>query len=268
MVRVCTALTLLVVLAQAALAACPMAELTRRGLAPPDLAERYARGEGLPEHHLIGKRQLGASGDTSAGDSHDGPALLDPLSSVLSPLGLGGLVPRSDAKREHLEEQAAHVRARRNQPDHEVDIDSAILTPKAHKRYVKERGLIGGLLAPLSGILEHLDVPTPQESGLKEIPGDDPNHQYEAPGPSDVRGNCPTLNTLANHGYLDRSGITTFAQAANAVQTAYSMAFDISVVLSAFGLLAGGDIVTGKYSIAGKDDRVPNTIGPAYGIGE
>lgn len=82
------------------------------------------------------------------------------------------------------------------------------------------------------------------------------------------RGNCPTLNTLANHGYLDRSGITTFAEAANAIQTAYSMAFDISIILSAFGLLAGGDIVTGKYSIAGKDDRVPNTIGPAYGIGE
>lgn len=44
------------------------------------------------------------------------------------------------------------------------------------------------------------------------------------------------------------------------------MAFDISIVLSAFGLLAGGDVVTGKYSIAGQDDRVPNTIGPAYGI--
>lgn len=186
MVRILATFTPLFVLAQAAMAACPMAELTRRGLAPPDLAERYARGEGLPEDHLVNKRQFNTPGDSGAADGHDGPALLDPLSSVLSPLGLGGLVPRSDAKREHLEEQAAHILARRNEPDHEVNIDSAILTPKAHKRYVQERGLIGGLLAPLSGLLEHLDIPTPQESGLKEIPGDDPDHQYRAPGPTDV----------------------------------------------------------------------------------
>lgn len=44
------------------------------------------------------------------------------------------------------------------------------------------------------------------------------------------------------------------------------MAFDIAVVLSAFGLLAGGDPVTGKYSIGGQDDRVPNTLGPALGL--
>ena len=198
MVRFVGAIAPLLVLAQVALAACPMAELTRRGLAPPELAERYARGEGLPADHLVKhkKRQLGTSGDTSATDGHDGPALLDPLSGVLSPLGLGGLTPRSDAKREHLEEQAAHILARRNERDHDVDINKAILTPKAHKRHVQERGLVGGLLAPLSGILEHLDIPTPQESGLKEIPGDDPKHQYQAPGPTDVRGDCPTLNTL------------------------------------------------------------------------
>lgn len=32
------------------------------------------------------------------------------------------------------------------------------------------------------------------------------------------------------------------------------------------GLLAGGDLVTGKYSIGGADDRVPNTLGPALGL--
>lgn len=108
---------------------------------------------------------------------------------------------------------------------------------------------MGGFLAPLTGPLAALDLPTPQASGLKAIPGNDPAHQYIAPGPTDVRGDCPTLNTLANHGYLSRTGITSFAEAANAIQTAYSMSFDIAVFLSALGLLAGGDIPTGKYSI-------------------
>ncbi|KAF7359892.1 HEME-HALOPEROXIDASE domain-containing protein [Mycena venus] len=31
-------------------------------------------------------------------------------------------------------------------------------------------------------------------------------HEFRAPGPNDVRGPCPGLNTLANHGYLPRNG--------------------------------------------------------------
>lgn len=61
--------------------------------------------------------------------------------------------------------------------------------------------------------------------------------------------------------------MTSFAEAANAIQTAYSMSFDIAVFLSALGLLAGGDIPTGKYTIGGRDSRVPETLGvPVYGI--
>jgi len=44
------------------------------------------------------------------------------------------------------------------------------------------------------------------------------------------------------------------------------MSFDLGVGLSVLGLLAGGDIVTGKYSLGGKDSRVPDTLGPAWGI--
>ena len=59
-------------------------------------------------------------------------------------------------------------------------------------------GLLGGVLQPLTGALSGIDIPTPQPQGLALIPGDDPKHQFEAPGPTDVRGICPTLNTLAN----------------------------------------------------------------------
>nr|POE48917.1 aromatic peroxygenase [Quercus suber] len=242
--------SLLVAYASAAAAFCPMAELSRRGLAPADMQAAYAQGKGLGTPGQ--KRQ-----------SND-PPLLDPLSGVLSPLGLGSLTPRSNEHKRAVEE---HIRSRLEERDEDVDINAAILTPKAHKRHVEERGLLGGILAPLTGILAALDVPTPQDSGLKPIPGDDPNHQYIAPGPTDVRGDCPTLNTLANHGYLSRTGVTSFAEAANAIQIAYSMSFDIAVFLSALGLLAGGDIPTGKYTIGGRDSRVPESLGqPVYGI--
>lgn len=77
---------------------------------------------------------------------------------------------------------------------------------------------------------------------------------------------CPTLNTMANHGYISRNGITTFAEAANACQITLGFGYDTCVFLSALGLLAGGDLPSGKYSIGGADSRVPNTLGPSLGI--
>ena len=50
------------------------------------------------------------------------------------------------------------------------------------------------------------------------------------------------------------------------MQIGYGFDYPLSVFLSALGLLAGGDLVTGKYSIGGADPRVPNTIGPALGL--
>ncbi|KAH9842179.1 heme-thiolate peroxidase HTP8 [Teratosphaeria destructans] len=244
-----------IILAAASTAAafCPMAELSRRGLAPEAMKKEYLAGRGL--------------GTPGQKRQDNPPPIADPISGVLSPLGLGSLTPRSPRSAEHNAAIEEHVRSRLEERDEDVNIDAKILTPKAHKRHVAERGLVGGLLAPLSGPLAALDIPTPQDSGLKAIPGDDPNHQYQPPGPTDVRGDCPTLNTLANHGYLSRDGITSFAEAANAIQEAYSMSFDIAVFLSVLGLLAGGDIPTGKYSIGGQDSRVPETLGqPVYGI--
>ena len=222
--------------------ACPMSELVARGLAPEHLKERYLQGKGL--------------GDPLEARQSNGPPIFDPLSGVLSPLGLGSLTPRSasprSAEHNHLIEE--HVRSRLEERDEDVNIDAPILTPKAHKKHYEKRGLVGGLLAPLTGPLAALDIPTPQDSGLKAMyvsplsmrsnrtdirsqsPGKDPNHQYQAPGPTDVRGDCvslappnrpenadrgqPTLNTLANHGYLSRTGVTSFAEAANGIQEA------------------------------------------------
>ena len=126
--------------------------------------------------------------------------------------------------------------------------------------------VVGGILQPLTGILSAVDLPTPQEQGLRQVPESFADRGFIAPGPGDVRGLCPTLNTLANHGFLSRNGITSFAEASNAVQTAYGFGYDLSTFLSALGLIAGGDLVSGKYTIGGADDRVPNTLGPALGL--
>lgn len=67
--------------------------------------------------------------------------------------------------------------------------------------------LVNGVLQRLTGALALVDIPTPQPQGLKKIPGDDPLHQFKTPGPTDVRGICPTLNALANHGYISRNGV-------------------------------------------------------------
>lgn len=104
-------------------------------------------------------------------------------------------------------------------------------------------------MQPFTGRLSLLVPPIPQPFGLKAIPGTDANHKYIAPGPTDRRGVCPAMNTLANHGYISRDGITTWAEAGNAIQTALSFGYDLATAISAVGLLSGGDLITGKYSI-------------------
>ena len=53
-------------------------------------------------------------------------------------------------------------------------------------------GGVGGLLEGLLGSLAELG------NGETRVP--DENHPFQAPGPTDQRGPCPGLNTLANHG--------------------------------------------------------------------
>lgn len=43
------------------------------------------------------------------------------------------------------------------------------------------------------------------------------SHAFKAPGRSDQRGPCPGLNALANHGYISRTGVTSFAEVVTAI---------------------------------------------------
>ena len=41
-------------------------------------------------------------------------------------------------------------------------------------------------------------------------------HAFIAPGPNDLRGPCPALNAMANHGYIARNGYTSLQESATA----------------------------------------------------
>ena len=85
--------------------------------------------------------------------------------------------------------------------------------------------------------------------GIK-VPADgDTAHAFEAPGPGDIRGPCPGLNTAANHHFLSHDGITTFNELVDAQQNLYNVGYDLAVTLATLGVALDGDVVTGKLSL-------------------
>lgn len=82
------------------------------------------------------------------------------------------------------------------------------------------------------------------------------DYPFKAPGPTDQRGPCPGLNTLANHGYIPRTGIATVGQIQAGTQRVFNMGADLSALLAVGGAVDGGDILSTKMSIGGPDSRV------------
>lgn len=82
------------------------------------------------------------------------------------------------------------------------------------------------------------------------MPADgDTAHAYTAPGPNDIRGPCPGLNAAANHNFLSHDGVVTFSELVDAQQNVYNVGYDLAVLLATLGVVADGDVVTGKLSI-------------------
>lgn len=48
-------------------------------------------------------------------------------------------------------------------------------------------------------------------------------HAFIAPGATDLRGPCPAMNALANHGYIARNGYTNLLEALNATMQVYGV---------------------------------------------
>ncbi|KAH8806856.1 hypothetical protein DL96DRAFT_1629939 [Flagelloscypha sp. PMI_526] len=105
--------------------------------------------------------------------------------------------------------------------------------------------LLAAATYPGGKIIE--SAPVQFHTGIKQIP--DEHHPYQAPGQNDLRGPCPGLNTLANHGYLPKSGVATFEEIVNAVGEGFNMEHDLASGLAAFAMLARGNSYTNQVSI-------------------
>ncbi|KAL8685720.1 MAG: hypothetical protein Q9218_007584 [Villophora microphyllina] len=99
-------------------------------------------------------------------------------------------------------------------------------------------------------------------TGLQKFP--EAAYPYQDPKPSDQRGPCPGLNTLANHGYINRNGITTVAQTIAASARVFNMGADLAAFLAGGSVVFAGDIPSMMYSIGGADART-NSLGVVGG---
>ncbi|KAJ3567243.1 heme-thiolate peroxidase [Leucocoprinus birnbaumii] len=96
----------------------------------------------------------------------------------------------------------------------------------------------------------------------------DARHPYRPPGPNDMRGPCPGLNTLANHGYLPHNGIASPEQLIWAVQEGFNMEYLTAINIVYSSLLVDGNVITNLLSIGGKSRLTgPDPPAPATAAG-
>jgi hypothetical protein len=57
------------------------------------------------------------------------------------------------------------------------------------------------------------------------------------------------LNAAANHNFLSHDGVVTFNELVDAQQNVYNVGYDLAVLLATLGVVADGDVATGKLSI-------------------
>lgn len=93
----------------------------------------------------------------------------------------------------------------------------------------------------------HRETNNHSVEGLTRFPEND--FPFIAPGPTDQRGPCPGMNTLANHGYLPRNGIVTAGQVFEASDRVFNMAVDLAALLISGAVSLNGDIQTLTFSI-------------------
>ena len=114
-------------------------------------------------------------------------------------------------------------------------------------------------------------------------------HAFHPPTTGDQRGPCPGLNALANHGYISRDGVASFAEAVSAINEVYGMVsfvgqntsetliysnqrilqgLDLATILATMGVVWGGAPVSldPRFSIGGEDPAVSNLLDGLLGV--
>ncbi|KAL6705176.1 hypothetical protein ACN47E_007281 [Coniothyrium glycines] len=146
----------------------------------------------------------------------------------------------------------------------------------------KQRRQAGGLDPTCPFNAEHpgaapFDIRFPYTGSINGLPGTgiggvrvpapgDTAHAFTPPGPNDIRGPCPGMNTAANHNFLSHDGITNFAELVSAQQNFYNLAYDLAVFIAVRGIALDGDVATTKLSI-GCDATERTSIDPSGTLG-
>ncbi|KAG8215653.1 heme-thiolate peroxidase [Butyriboletus roseoflavus] len=93
----------------------------------------------------------------------------------------------------------------------------------------------------------------------------DSAHPYEPDRPGDIRGPCPGLNTLASHGYLNRTGVATPAEIINAVQEGFNMGWNLASFVTYGAFVVDGNHLTNLMSI-GANTTADGQLTPGLNI--
>jgi hypothetical protein len=100
---------------------------------------------------------------------------------------------------------------------------------------------------PTSDLFEPVPVFNAAAQYVDVGPGS--GHEWQAPGPNDLRGPCPGLNAFSNHGFLPKDGYATITQFIEATTKVSGMSLDLAAFLALYGAVVDGS-GTG-WSIAG-----------------
>jgi len=80
-----------------------------------------------------------------------------------------------------------------------------------------------------------------------------------------MRGPCPALNTLANHGYIPRNGVATVEEIQRGVMEGFNVEHDFAAFVVSFATLARGNPFTGMISIGHSAKEIPAPPGKIDG---
>jgi hypothetical protein len=100
---------------------------------------------------------------------------------------------------------------------------------------------------PASNIFEPVPIFNAAAQYVDVGPGS--GHEWQAPGPNDLRGPCPGLNAFSNHGFLPKNGYATIAQFIDATTSVTGMSVELATLLAIYGAVIDGSGL--GYSIAG-----------------
>lgn len=131
-----------------------------------------------------------------------------------------------------------------------------------------DAGMLDGALEPRQqkgGFPE----PKPGFNAKQQLVDVSGEHRWIAPDfeAGDVRGPCPGLNAMANHGYLPRSGVGGHLDFIQGTLAVFGMSEDLSGFLTVFGATLDGDGL--QWSIGGPSKHLPGVpplIGTPQGI--